>query len=208
MNESTSTPTTSHSSRGTNEIGELIVHELQHLRTTWYLLFLLGIVLILCGLLAVTFPMFSTLGVVMALGIVLLFAGLATIITSFITGKWSAFLVQLLMGIFYTVIGLMMAESPLNSAAALTLLVASFAIVGGAFRVIAALNYRFSQWGWMLLSGLVSVLFGVVVIRHFPEASLWLIGLMLGLDLIFSGIHWLMLSLTIRSLPAEHDRLL
>lgn len=181
--------------------------ELQHLRKIWWGPFLLGIGLILGGIVAVTFPIFSTFGVIMVLGIVLLFAGVATIVTSFMTGKWSAFLVQLLMGILYTVIGVLMAESPLASAAALTLLVASFSIAGGVFRVVAALQLRFSHWGWVLTSGMIAILFGIVVLRHFPEAAPWLIGLMLGLDLIFGGLNWLLLSLTIRSLPPEHDKI-
>lgn len=201
MSESTSGTTTIHSTTNhatATEFEIRLAHELHHLRKLWWSLFLLGIALIICGFIAVTFPIFSTIGVVITLGIVLLVAGIATIVTSFITGNWSAFLVQLLMGILYTVLGFMMAESPLVSAVALTMLVASFAIVGGAFRIIAALALRFSHWGWMLASGLIAILFGVVVLRHFPEAALWLIGLMLGLDLIFSGVNWLMLSLAIR----------
>lgn len=59
---------------------------------------------------------------------------------------------------------------------------------------------RIAELRWMLLSGLIAALFGVVVLRHFSEAALWLIGLMLGLDLIFSGVSWLMLSLAVRAL--------
>ena len=202
MSEPTPETTTIHSTTNpasTTEFETRLAHELHHLRKSWWSLFSLGIALIICGLIAVAFPIFSTLGVVIALGIILLFAGIATIVTSFVTGKWSAFLVQLLMGILYTVLGLMMAETPLVSAVALTMLVASFAIVGGAFRIVAALALRFSNWGWMLASGLITILFGLIVLRHFPEAALWLIGLMLGLDLIFSGVNWLMLSLAIRN---------
>lgn len=159
----------------------------------------------IAGTVAVAFPFFTTIGAALTLSIVLLFAGTLTIVTSFITGRWSAFPVQLLMGILYFAIGLLMVESPLDSAVALTLVIAYFSIVGGAFRIGAALSLRFSHWGWVLASGMVAILFGVIVLRHFPEAGLWLIGLMLGLDLIFSGVNWLMLSLAIRSLPSDHD---
>lgn len=178
-----------------------VTHELQALRKHWWCLLVLGIILIVCGLGAVTYPFISSVGVTIAVGLVLLIGGASTIVTSFWTGKWSAFLVQLLVGIFYVVLGLSMTESPVVSTVALTLLVASFSIAGGIFRIVAALALRFPQWGWVLVNGLITMVFGVIVLRHFPEASLMLIGLMVGFDMIFAGLNWLMLSLEVRSLP-------
>jgi len=60
-----------------------MVHELQHRRKAWWGQFLLGIGPIVGGIAAVAFPIFATFVVVMTLGVVLLFAGVATIVTPF-----------------------------------------------------------------------------------------------------------------------------
>lgn len=181
--------------------GRIVLHELQELRKHWWCLFLLGLTLIICGSTAMMYPMFASVGVTIAIGIALLISGVGMVVMSFWTRAWRAFLIQLLVGILYVVAGLSMTESPVTSAAALTLLLASFAVVGGLFRAVAALTIQFPQWGWVLLSGIISLIFGVVVLRHFPAAGLVLIGIMVGVDMLFTGLSWLMLSLEVRSIP-------
>jgi uncharacterized membrane protein HdeD (DUF308 family) len=152
---------------------------------------------------AISFPLFYSLGIAIVIGTVLLVSGVATIIGSFWTGKWSAFLLQLLVGILYVVLGLAITDAPELTVMALTSLVAAFCIVTGVFRVTAALVLKFPQWGWALLNGVVTTLLGVIIFRHFPETGLWLIGTLVGIELIFNGATWIMLSLNIRSLPVE-----
>jgi uncharacterized membrane protein HdeD (DUF308 family) len=135
--------------------------------------------------------------------VTLMVAGIATIIASFWAGKWSGLLVQLLVGILYLVAGLTVAETPGRSAAMLTLFLATLFIVAGAFRTIAALVIRFPHWGWSLLNGVVTLLFGIVIYRHFPEAALWVIGIMVGVEMALQGWTWIMLALAIRNIPAE-----
>jgi uncharacterized membrane protein HdeD (DUF308 family) len=180
-----------------NELGTLS-SELGHLRRHWWWFTLLGAVLVLGGAAAISCPFLASLNFVMVLGIILLISGVATVIGSFWAGKWSAFLLQVLVGIIYAMIGISIAEEPLRSSAALTLLIASFMIVVGVFRVIAALSIRYPQWGWGLFNGVVTLLAGVLIYRHFPESASWVIGLVVGLELLFNGISWIMLSLAIR----------
>jgi len=106
-------------------------------------------------------------------------------------------------GILYLVAGIAIAESPGKSAAILTLFLASMFIVAGAFRAVAALAVRFPHWGWSLLNGIVTLLCGVVIFRHFPESALWVIGVLVGVDMILHGWTWIMLSLAIRNIPVE-----
>src|SRR6476661_8353058 len=80
-------------------------HELQHLRDEWWWFLVLGIVLVVSGTVALAYPFATSLAAVIVLGVSLLVSGLATIATSFWAGKWSATLLQLLIGIFYTVLG-------------------------------------------------------------------------------------------------------
>ncbi len=179
------------------------IHELQAMQKHWWCLALLGMALMICGVGALVYPFFASVGVAIALGVFLLISGIGTVIAAFWANDWGAFLLQLIIGILYCVLGLAMAESPLVTGAALTMLVAAFAIAGGAIRIVAALSLRFPQWGWVLVNGTISLIFGVVVFRHFPEASLLVLGVLLGVDFIFSGLTWLFLALDVRSLCVE-----
>ncbi|APZ91586.1 HdeD family acid-resistance protein [Fuerstiella marisgermanici] len=181
------------------------VHELQPLRKKWWCLVLLGVVLISCGIAAIGYPISSTVGAAVLLGIVLLIAGVSTTVGAFWVGKWSAFLLQLIIGIVYCVLGLAMAEAPLATSAGLTMLVAAFAVASGTLRIVASLALRFPQWGWVMLSGVITLLFGVVVFRHFPEASLVLIGIMLGVDMLLWGFAWVMLGWEVRNIPKDGE---
>lgn len=172
--------------------------ELGHLRKHWWWFTLLGAVLVLGGSAAIASPFLASVNFVMILGVVLMLSGVTTVIGSFWAGKWSAFLLQVLVGIIYSMVGIAIAEEPLRSTAALTLLVASFMIVVGLFRIIAALSIRFPQWGWGLLNGVVTLLAGVLIYRHFPESAFWVIGLLVGLELLLNGVSWIMLSFAIR----------
>lgn len=180
-----------------------VSHELAKLKHGWWWFLLLGILLAVCGVVALAYPFFSSVGIVVVFGATLMIAGLATIISSFFTGNWSAFLLQLLVGILYVVIGQAITDAPLESTAALTLIVATFLIVVGVFRIVAALVLKFPQWSWALLNGFVTLLLGVVIYRHFPASALWLIGAIVGIEMILNGWTWIMLGYSLKSIPAE-----
>lgn len=178
---------------------EKLQHELAHLKSHWWWFTLLGGLLALCGIIAIAYPFASSVGVVVVLGTLMLIAGIAIIVSSFWTGTWSAFLVQLLIGILYSVVGLMMTEAPGKAAGALTLLVAAMFVIAGIFRMVAAITLQFPQWGWVLLNGAVALLLGIMVFKQFPESAIWLIGTLFGVDLLFNGWTWIMLSLQVRN---------
>lgn len=180
--------------------------EFRHLKSTWWGFLLLGILLIVCGTAAVVFPaltILTSLVAVAILGVLLIVAGVATILAAFWAGKWSGVLVQLLVGIFYVVAGLAIADAPVQSAAMLALFVAAFFIVVGAFRTLAAFLIRFPHWGWALLNGLLTFLIGVVIYRNFPHGAIWIIGVLVGVEMLFHGWNWIMLSLAIRDIPEQ-----
>ena len=176
-------------------------HELSRLRKHWWWFLLLGILLIIGGVLSLSYPFVTSVGFTYALGIVLMISGLATIVASFWAGKWSAFLIQLLVGIFYIVAGMAIRDTPVESTAVMTLLIAAFFIVLGIFRSVASLIDRFPQWGWALLNGVVTTLAGLIIYDSFPNSALWAIGILVGLELLFNGWAWVMLSVAISRLP-------
>jgi uncharacterized membrane protein HdeD (DUF308 family) len=176
-------------------------HELHHLRAEWWWFLILGILLVLSGTVALVYPFVASLAVVVVLGMSLLVSGVATIVTSFWAGKWSATLLQLLIGIFYAVLGFIILDTPVESVASLTLVVAAMFIIIGIMRSIAALSIRFPQWGWALLSGVLTTLVGLVIYKHYPETALWAVGTLVGVQLLFDGWFWIMLAAAIRRLP-------
>lgn len=175
-------------------------HSLEALRNEWWCFFLLGLALILLGSLALGSAFIASVVTVVMFGILLLAAGVGELVSAVWAGKWEGFLLHLLVGVLYTVNGLIIVNAPEESTIALTLLVAGMLLVVGTFRVAAALTLRFSGWGWNLLNGLISILLGVMIFRQWPASGEWVIGLFVGIDLIFAGFTWVMLSLGLRQI--------
>ncbi|HEY1599765.1 MAG TPA: HdeD family acid-resistance protein [Pirellulales bacterium] len=188
-------------STGLKGPSELIRHELETMKSEWYWFLLLGILLIVGGTLAIGYSVFATLVAVTFFGILLVVGGGAQILSAFWAGQWSGFLLSLLAGILYVVVGGMMVARPFVGAEALTLLVGSFFLVGGIFRVVTAMTLRLHHWGWILLNGVVTSLLGLIVLAEWPSSGLFVIGLFIGIDMLFNGWTWVMLSLGLRSLP-------
>ena len=186
--------------------GGAVQKEFQHLKSEWFWLFLYGILLTACGTAAVIFPpltILTTFAAMVVLGVALMVAGIATIITALWAGKWSGMLVQLLVGILYIMVGFVITDTPVQSAIAVTLVVAAFFIVVGLFRSVAALVIRYPYWGWSLLNGVITFLLGLIIYHHFPQSSIWIVGLLVGLEMLFHGWTWIMLSLAVRKIPSD-----
>jgi uncharacterized membrane protein HdeD (DUF308 family) len=178
------------------------VEEERHaLRGNWGWFLALGALLIFAGLLAISFPVVATLTTVEVFGIVLLCCGVVEIVSAFWARRWGGIFLHILIGLLYLFVGLFLVDRPGLSAAAYTLLLAMFFVAGGCFRIVVALSQRFSGWGWVVVSGGVALLLGILIWRDFPEAAFWVIGTFVGIDLLFNGFSWVMLGLALHSLP-------
>jgi uncharacterized membrane protein HdeD (DUF308 family) len=180
-------------------------HELRHLQKEWWWFVVLGILLIVGGTVAIVYPVLSSVAAVVVLGMALLVSGVASIVASFWAGKWSAMLLQLLVGIFYVVTGYIIMDTPIASTVSLTLFLAAMFIVVGILRAAAALAIRFPQWGWALLSGLLTTLVGLLIYKNLPETAFWAIGTLIGIDLLFAGWYWVMLGVALQRLPVSRE---
>jgi uncharacterized membrane protein HdeD (DUF308 family) len=163
----------------------------------WFLA--LGVVILLAGVMAVGSALIATLASVLLLGCLLLGGGVAQIVNAFLARSWRVFFLYLLGGVLHLVVGLLMIEHPIAAAAGLTLMLAAIFFVGGILRIAYALVDRFPGWGWVLLNGFVTLVLGVAIWRQWPESSFWVIGLFVGIDLIFNGVSWIMLGLILRA---------
>ncbi len=175
-------------------------HELEALRGNWLWFVILGIVLIVLGFAVLGYPFVASLAVELTLGILLVIGGVGEVIGSFWVRRWSGFFLHLLSGILSIVVGVLFIRQPVGGLAALTILVASLFLVGGSFKIVAALSYRFAHWGWPLLSGIIDIVLGGMILADFPESALWVLGLFLGISLIFRGVNWIGLGLALKSM--------
>ena len=176
-------------------------HELTALRGNWSWFVLLGVALVVLGIVALGSAVITSLAAAAAIGVLLLLGGAAEAVGAFWCRGWSGFFLELLSGVLSIVVGLLFLRAPLNALAALTLLLACFLMVGGIFKVVAAIAYRFAAWGWSLAGGIIDVILGVMIWQEWPASALWVIGLFVGIDLIFRGFNWIALGLALRSLP-------
>lgn len=178
-------------------------HELAEVRAHWVGFLVLGILLILLGTALIVAPWVGTLASVWVLSILLIAGGIAQFVGAFWVRRWSGFFLSLLAGVLYVAVGILIFDRPITAAATLTLLIAAFLIVGGIFRIAAALTMRFESWVWSLLNGVIALLLGLMIWWQWPAASLWVIGLFVGIEVLFNGWTWVMLALGLRRLPKE-----
>lgn len=169
----------------------------------WFLV--LGILLIALGMFAIAADVWTTLITVVFLGSVLLVGGIFLIADAikFWWHKWEGFFLHLGVAVLYIIAGLMLLSNPMLGSVTLTLLLGATYLVVGIFRVIYAVSTRFVGWGWWVFSGIVSALLGGLILAHWPQASLFIIGLFVGIDLIIAGVVYVSLALSAKSLPPQ-----
>ncbi len=173
------------------------------LRRGWLFFVILGVLLVILGLVALGAPLLATLATGVFIGWMLIIGGVLEVLHSLWHRRWRGFFLDLLIGVLYAAIGFMVVANPGVAAVTLTLLIAMFLIIGGIFRIVTAVSERFPHWGWMLLNGAISLVLGVMIWRQWPASAVWVIGLFVGIDMLFQGWSLIMLGLTGRRLPAH-----
>jgi uncharacterized membrane protein HdeD (DUF308 family) len=177
------------------------VGDLERLQENWGLMLGMGVALIVLGILVINEPFVATWAVMQMMGVLLMLGGIFQLASSFWGRQWRGFFLHLLAGVVYLIVGVFMIARTDEATAAFTLLVAGCLLVGGLFRILVAAFQRFDGWGWVLLNGVVSVFLGAAIWRHWPSSAEWVIGLFVGIEMLFSGWSWVMLALRLRSLP-------
>ena len=174
-----------------------------HLHKSSFWLLVMGGLLIVVGLVAISASFIATLATVVMLGFLLMIGGAVEIVDAFLGRGWRGFWLHLLTGILYLVLGFLMVQRPLATAAIFTLMLAAALFVGGLFRIIVALSERFYGWGWVLLNGIITLVLGILIWREWPEAAFWVIGLFVGIDMLFDGWSLVITALTSRAISAQ-----
>src|ERR1700732_4381922 len=173
--------------------------DLAPLRAKWGWIVALGVVYLLAGLVALGSVVMATVASVLLVGVMMIIAGVAEVFSAFQIKSWGKFLLWALLGVLYIVAGFVTFENPLLAAALLTLILGASLVVSGIMRTILAFSMqRETPWIWVLLSGGIPLLVGLLILAHWPVSSLYILGVFLGIDLLLAGAAWIGLGFGLR----------
>jgi len=160
---------------------------------TWFAV--LGGLLLLLGIVAIAAAFAATLATVLLFGILLLIGGAAQLVHAFSFRRWKGVFLHALGGLLYAAVGILILVDPVSGAIGLTFLLAIFFLAAGFLKVFLALQ---AQSGWFGLSGGLDLLLGLLVLLGWPQTGGWVIGLFVGIELMFAGLSLLLLALASR----------
>jgi uncharacterized membrane protein HdeD (DUF308 family) len=170
-------------------------------------LIVLGIVEIVAGILAIAGPFMAGLAVTVMVGIALLLGGGARLVGAFMADSFGAGALTFLWGLIVAATGFYLVIRPSLGLTTLTLVVAMVLFMDGITRVIVSFKMKpVKGWGWMLTGGIVSVLFAGMVGWEFPASSLWVVGTLVGVSLLFNGFTTITVAGTAKKAVGEAEK--
>ncbi len=168
----------------------------RHIAEKWGWFLALGIVLILVGIAAICFPLVSTIAAKIFLGWLFLIGGVFLIIHAFSAQGWGGFLWSLLIGVLYLIAGGYLAFFPLTGLLTLAILLAILFVAEGIMEIIMAFRVHPSDGRvWLLLSGIAALVVGVLIFLGLPSSAGWALGLLVGINLLFSGWSYVFMAM-------------
>jgi uncharacterized membrane protein HdeD (DUF308 family) len=172
---------------------------LVELRARWGWFVALGVIMLVLGTLAMAHVFIATLASVVFIGTLMVLAGLGQLAHAWRIKRMQGFLFWSISGLFYLAAGLFAVFQPVQGATLLTLLFGALLIAVGALRTWLWFNNRGQRgWGWLGVSGVLTLLVGILIAANWPGNSVWILGLMLAIDLLFQGWSSLLLGLVLR----------
>jgi uncharacterized membrane protein HdeD (DUF308 family) len=168
------------------------------LRSGWKWLLGLGLVQAVLGIAVLSAPMMVAVVSAFFLGVLLLLAGALQLLHALRCRGWGGFGWHLAGGLLALLAGAWIAFFPQGGALGLVLVLGTFLVVAGIVRVVLALRVRpLPGWGGFLVAGLVGLLLGALVWSR-PDAALWLLGVVVGFDLLLLGLTLALLAWRMR----------
>jgi uncharacterized membrane protein HdeD (DUF308 family) len=165
---------------------------LSTLSSKWGWAVALGIALIVCGIIALLSLVVATAVTVIWVGAMMIVAGVVEIAHGFQMKGWGRSVLWMITGALYIIGGFFAVVNPLLASVVLTLILAIALIIAGVVRTWLGFKLRGDgHSGWVILSGVLTLLFGLIIIIHWPFSSLYALGIILGVDLIQTGAGWL-----------------
>jgi uncharacterized membrane protein HdeD (DUF308 family) len=178
-------------------------------RLQWHFFLAQGVIMTILGVLAVIWPELSTVAVGVYVGWLFLLSGAVGLVTMFFAPAVSAFFWSLFTAALSLFVGILLLWHPVQGAISLTLVLIAFFIAEGVFQIAAALTHREAfpdSWGWMLASGIADLILAALIISGWPGTAAWALGLIVGVNLITSGLAIIMVAVTARRFARVAER--
>ncbi len=175
----------------------------------WRLFMFQGVIMILLGVLAVAAPMMATVAVDIYVGWLFLISGIVGLVAMFSARDIPAFLWSLITAALSVAIGVLLIWKPVSGVLSLTILLTAFLIAEGVFQSATSIAYRDvmrGSWGWMLVSGLSDLALAAIIILGWPLTAVWVLGLVVGINLLTSGWAIVMMAFAGRNLAKTFDQ--
>lgn len=170
--------------------------------TTWAII--LGSLMILLGLAAISLPLVTSLALTIWIGWLLVGNSVIKTIYAIQTRQDGSLVLKLLLALLYLGAGVVLILNPLEGVLTLTLLLGVFLISEGVVELILAVQLRsLANWGWLLLNAIVTLLLGVIIWAEWPLDAPWVVGLLVGISFITSGLSRVMLALAVRNVASQ-----
>ena len=166
-------------------------------RRNWGWMLAFGVILLLWGIFAISDSMFFTAFSVYMIAWLLIIGGVIELIQSFRHHEHQLWW-HLIEAVLAIVAGVLLFRNPAAGALVITIIMAAYFIVSGIFRIVASLSLKLPNWGWSLFSGIVTLALGILVWAGWPGTAFWVLGLYVGVSLLFIGWAEIMLALALR----------
>jgi uncharacterized membrane protein HdeD (DUF308 family) len=159
--------------------------------------------MIVLGIIAILAPWEAGIAIVLIVGWTVIFSGGAQLFYAIRTHNGGRALLEGILGLIYIIAGVYLLMHPTGGLLALTLLLACFFFIYGIFALVLAFQMRPHRgWVWVLIDAIITILLGLLIYIHWPMNTEWVVGTLVGLSIITSGVTRIMLSLALRRLAS------
>ena len=155
----------------------------------------LGVGLLLLGIAALVFPFMSTLVITLFVGWLLVIGGVMALYGAFAVRGVGPFFGALLYSLVTIAAGVFIIARPIGGEVAVTLALGAVFLLQGAYETYYGFELEpMRGWGWMVASGLASILLSFVILTGLPVSSLLSLGIILGVNFVSSGLALIMVA--------------
>lgn len=171
-------------------------------RAHWKAFLIEGILLVVLGLAAMILPPLASLAVTIFLGWMFLISGIAGLALTFWARGMPGFWWSLLSAVLAIGAGIILLAQPVQGTLTLTIVVGAYFLAEGVATIMYALEHRkelSERWGWLLVAGIMDILIAAIIVAGLPGSALWVLGLLVGINMLFGGATLIGMALAARN---------
>lgn len=167
----------------------------RELQEHWKSIMVEGVLFITLGVIALVLPVAFSIAVEMVVGWLFLIGGGIQLYRSIQSNQAPGFWMMVVSALLAMLLGVLMIFHPLQGLVVITVIIGIYFIAEGIVKSIFALQIqRFASWGWVLLSGVCSIIIGVIVFAGWPSTAMWFVGTLMGVYLIINGVAFMIMA--------------